>query len=202
MISQRNADALFRQDCVFVAGAATPDRIPPPTKGEIAFAGRSNVGKSSLINALVNRKGLARSSNTPGRTQQINFFDLGGAAYLVDLPGYGFAAAPDAKVEDWNAMVHDYVCRRPTLKRLCLLVDSRRGLKDIDHEALELLEKNHVPVVLILTKADKIKAGERAAILQATQAESKKEVFMTSCEKKEGISELRIFLANDVLAVP
>ncbi|MFH1158265.1 MAG: ribosome biogenesis GTP-binding protein YihA/YsxC [Pseudomonadota bacterium] len=198
----KRGEVLFRQECRFVAGAATPDRIPPPTFGEIAFAGRSNVGKSSLLNALTGRRALARSSRTPGRTQQINFFDLGGLMYLVDLPGYGYAAASKEKIFSWNDMVCGYLRGRQTLKRVCLLIDSRHGCKESDRDAMEMFDRTHVPYVVVLTKADKITAAE----LQETKTQIEDslkfcitafpEVFATSSDNKDGIAELRAFLAG------
>lgn len=197
----KKAENLFRGPCHFVMGADAPERIPPPTVGEIAFSGRSNVGKSSLINALTDRKGLARASNTPGRTQQINFFDLDGKVHLVDLPGYGYAAAPGAKVDAWNDMVQDYLRHRQTLKRVCLLVDARHGLKDSDRAAMEMLEDARVPYAIVLTKADKVKQDalqkciESVAVELAEKPSAHPQCFSTSAEKKLGIGELRVFLA-------
>jgi GTP-binding protein len=189
---------IFLAECAFVAGADEPGRIPPPTIGEIAFAGRSNVGKSSLINALTNRKTLARASNTPGRTQQINFFDLSGHMYLVDLPGYGYAVAPKGKVHAWNDMVRGYLRGRPTLKRVCVLIDARHGLKDVDRETLDMLEDVHVDYVIVLTKADKIKTAELNARVAEIEAEAGAKVYATSADTKAGILELRAFLADQV----
>ena len=192
---------LFRQECRFVAGAASTDRIPPPALGEIAFAGRSNVGKSTLLNALTGRKALARASTTPGRTQQINFYDLGGLMLLVDLPGYGYAAASKEKVHAWNDMVRGYLRGRPTLKRVCVLIDSRHCLKDIDLETMGMLDAVRVPYVVVLTKADKLKAPELAAVLAQVEEELKShpvavpKPYPTSADKKQGIAELRAFLA-------
>jgi len=198
----KQGELLFRKECAFCAAAAEPSRIPPPTVGEIAFAGRSNVGKSSLINALTFRKKLARSSNTPGRTQQINFFDLGGIFNLVDLPGYGYAVASKTKKHAWNKMVCDYLSSRQTLKRVCVLIDSRRGLKEIDKETMGMLDRSGVPYSIILTKIDKIKAKEREKTINAVEAELKNHpaaysnVFPTSAEKKYGIENLRAYLAE------
>jgi len=197
----KHGEALFRRECSFVAGAATPDRIPPPTIGEIAFAGRSNVGKSSLINALTGRKALARSSNTPGRTQQINFFDLGGLMYLVDLPGYGYAAASKEKIHAWNDMIRGYLRARQTLKRVCVLIDSRHGIKAIDQDTMEMLDRSNVPYVIVLTKADKLKPKELADMLARIEKELKTHpaahprVYATSSDKKDGIRELQALLA-------
>lgn len=193
----KQGELLFRQECKFVAGAASPDRIPPPTLGEIAFAGRSNVGKSSLINAITGRKALARSSNTPGRTQQINFFDLGGRMLLVDLPGYGYAAASKEKVFAWNEMIRDYLRSRQTLKRVCVLIDSRHGIKAVDQDAMEMLDSARVPYVVVLTKADKLKPAELEAMIIRVEEEliahpsALPHVYPTSSDKKEGIAALR-----------
>jgi GTP-binding protein len=198
----KRGETLFRQECKFVAGAATPDRIPPPTLGEIAFAGRSNVGKSSLINAMTGRKGLARSSNTPGRTQQINFFDLGGLMYLVDLPGYGYAAASKEKIHAWNEMIRNYLRGRQTLKRVCVLIDSRHGIKAIDQDTMEMMDQSNVPYIIVLTKSDKIKPQELADLQERIEEELKSHpaacptVYATSSDKKTGIPELRAFLAG------
>ena len=198
----KQGELLFRRECSFATACSIDSSLPPPTVGEIAFAGRSNVGKSSLINAIVDRKGLARASNTPGRTQQINFFDLGGAIYLVDLPGYGYAKASKEKVHAWNDMVRGYLRTRPTLKRVCLLIDSRHGLKDIDLETMAMLDKGNVPYVIVLTKMDKPKTEELAAIVAAVEEELKNHPFAvprayaTSADKKLGIPELRAFLAS------
>lgn len=197
----KQGEVLFRHECAFVAGADKPDRIPPPTLGEIAFAGRSNVGKSSLINAMTNRKGLARSSNTPGRTQQINFFDLGGLLYLVDLPGYGYASASKEKIHAWNDMIRGYLRGRQTLKRVCVLIDSRHGIKAIDQDTMEMLDQANVPYVIVLTKADKLKPEELPEMISKIEDELKThpaacpKVYATSSDKKEGIPELRAFLA-------
>jgi len=197
---------LFAQPCGFVAAAATLDRLPPVKLPEVAFAGRSNVGKSSLINALTGRNGLARTSNTPGRTQQINFFDLGGRLLLVDLPGYGFAEAPKTVVAQWSDLVNTYLKGRSVLRRTFVLIDSRHGLKDSDREMMGMLDKAAVPYQLVLTKADKVKAGPLGGGVAAMAAENARrpaahpEILATSSESGTGIAELRVALTD--LALP
>src|SRR5271170_7426187 len=154
---------LFAGDWRFFWAAPSIETLPPMAGVEVAFAGRSNVGKSSLINALTGRNSLARASNTPGRTQQINFFDLGQQLTLVDLPGYGYAQAPKGQVEQWTRLVNDFLRGRPALRRVCVLVDSRHGLKDNDRDVMTMLDKAAVPYQIVLTKADKIKASALAA---------------------------------------
>jgi len=173
--------------------------LPAPSIPEIAFAGRSNVGKSSLLNALTGRAGLARASTTPGRTQELNVFEVGQPPVfrLIDMPGYGFAKAPKDIVARWQALVFDYLRGRATLKRVLLLIDSRHGLKPVDHEIMTLLDKAAVSYQLVLTKADKIKPSELAHVLDATQKAARARsaafphVLATSAEKGEGIPELR-----------
>ena len=175
-------------------------RCRAPSSSRVAFAGRSNVGKSSLINALTGRNTLARASNTPGRTQQINFFDLDDRLMLVDLPGYGYAQAPKDDVAKWTQLVVDYLRGRPVLRRTCVLIDSRHGLKDNDREAMTLLDKAAVPYQIVFTKIDKIKASELEAVMKATDAEIKKRpaaypiMIATSSDKGLGIPELRAAL--------
>ena len=197
--ARQRARRLFAQDCRFVAGAAALDRIPAPVLPEVAFAGRSNVGKSSLVNALTGRGALARTSNTPGRTRQINFFELGGALMLVDLPGYGYARAAKREVKAWTALIGDYLRGRPNLKRLMLLVDSRHGLKDSDRELMEMLDASAVSYQAVLTKCDK--ADDLAAMRRDTEAELARHVaahpdlIATSARSGAGIDELREALA-------
>jgi GTP-binding protein len=198
----KKGEALFRCECRFAYGADHPGIIPPPTIKEIAFAGRSNVGKSSLLNALTGRRALARTSNTPGRTQQINFFELDGQLYLVDLPGYGYAKASKERVHAWNDMVFNYLQSRMTLKRVCVLIDARHGIKDIDDETMAFLDSANVPYAVIMTKADKLKAAELAEVVTSviqglkSHACAHPEPFVTSSDKKTGIPELRAFLAS------
>ncbi len=197
---------LFAQECRFVAGTATLDRLPAANLPEVAFAGRSNVGKSSLINGLTGRNGLARASNTPGRTQQINFFDLSGRLMLVDLPGYGFAQAPKDQVAQWTRLVNAYLKGRAVLRRACVLVDSRHGLKDSDREVMAMLDQAAVTYQIVLTKTDKIKAGALGTLRDVVATEIARrpaahpEIMSTSSESGAGLAELRATLA--ALALP
>ncbi|MEM9270160.1 MAG: ribosome biogenesis GTP-binding protein YihA/YsxC [Pseudomonadota bacterium] len=187
---------LFAREAQFLKGVVAMDGLPPADRLEICFAGRSNVGKSSLINALTGRKGLARASNTPGRTQEINFFTLEDL-YLVDLPGYGFANAPVAVVAKWQALLKSYLAGRATLRRVFLLIDSRHGPKAVDEEIMSLLDGAAVTFQVVLTKTDKPKAAAFEAMLGGLRASLAKhptafpEVIATSSEKGEGIPSLR-----------
>ena len=193
------ARKLFSGPIAFLKSAPGLKFLPDPAVEEVAFAGRSNVGKSSLLNKLTNRTGLARTSNTPGRTQELNFFDVGEPLRfrLVDMPGYGFAKAPKDVVKKWRHLVNDYLRGRPVLKRALVLVDSRHGLKDIDREVMKMLDDAAVSYHLVLTKADKVKASALEAVLAATEAEARKhaaahpEVIATSAETGMGIDRLR-----------
>jgi GTP-binding protein len=196
---EERARKLFAGPIAFLKSAPALQHLPAPSVPEIAFAGRSNVGKSSLLNALTNRNGLARTSVTPGRTQELNYFDVGEPLVfrLVDMPGYGFAKAPKDVVRKWRFLVNDYLRGRQVLKRTLVLIDSRHGIKDVDREVLEMLDIAAVSYRLVLTKTDKIKASDLAAVHAATEAEARKhpaahpEVIATSSEKGMGIAELR-----------
>ena len=192
------ARKLFAGPVAFVMGAVSISAMPPGDRPEIAFAGRSNVGKSSLINALCNRKNLARASNTPGRTQEINFFDLAeGEFYLVDLPGYGFADAPKKNVDTWSRLNLNYLRSRSKLRRVFILIDARRGLGDVDLTVMKDLDSAAVQYQVVLTKSDKIKKSELPELVAATTAALMKQpaahplVLATSSEKGLGIPELR-----------
>jgi GTP-binding protein len=193
---------LFARECTFVMGTATLDQLPEADLPEIAFAGRSNVGKSSLVNALTGRKTLARTSNTPGRTQQLNFFDLGQRLMLVDLPGYGYAKVSKSTVEAWTRTLKAFLRGRVTLRRACLLIDSRHGIKDLDREMMDMLDEAAVVYQIVLTKIDKLKKGELEARETATLAELAKRaagfpvLALTSSEKGTGVAELRAGLAD------
>ena len=191
------ARVLFARPATFVMGAAKIEQLPDPDLPEIAFAGRSNVGKSSLINGLVGMHKLARASNEPGRTREVNFFDLDGRMRLVDLPGYGWAKASKTTVKKFQDLGRDYLRGRVTLKRVYLLIDSRHGIKDVDTDMLDMLDGAAVSYRIILTKADKIKASELVAVTQRTADAIRKrpaahpEIIATSSEKGMGIPELR-----------
>jgi GTP-binding protein len=193
---------LFAKPWMFLKGVVGLEHLPPADRPEIAFAGRSNVGKSSLINALVRNSGLARTSNTPGRTQELNFFTNAYARlFMVDMPGYGFAKAPKGKVDAWTGLVKDYLRGRQTLARTYLLIDSRHGIKAVDDEILELLDLAAVSYQIVLTKADKLNPYELADVLAATGEELAKHpaafpvVLPTSSETGAGMPELRAAIA-------
>ncbi len=196
------AEDLFKQGTGFVLGVARLEQLPLSELPEVAFAGRSNVGKSSLINAVTAQKGLAKTSNTPGRTQQLNYFNLAGKLHLVDLPGYGFAQAPESIVKQWQRMITAYLQGRVNLKRVLLLIDARHGLKKVDREIMEMLDKAAVTYQIILTKTDKISDKELSSTLHKTQEEVAKhaaayeKIIATSSEKKRGLEELRAEIAS------
>jgi GTP-binding protein len=193
------ARKIFAGPITFLKSAPGLQFLPDPTVNEITFAGRSNVGKSSLLNALTNRNGLARTSNTPGRTQELNFFDVGEPTKfrLVDMPGYGFATAPKEVVKKWRFLINDYLRGRQVLKRALVLIDSRHGVKDVDRDVMDMLDAAAVSYRIVLTKADKIKASELADIQAKTIDEARKrpaahpEIISTSSEKGMGLPELR-----------
>ena len=190
---------IFSGPISFLKSAPKLEFLPEPTVPEIAFAGRSNVGKSSLINALVNRNNLARASNTPGRTQELNFFDVGDPATfrIVDMPGYGYAKAPVKTVQQWRYLINDYLRGRVVLKRVFVLIDSRHGIKDVDHDIMSMLDSAAISYRIVLTKTDKIKASDLAAVETDTMAKLRKHVAaypdlsVTSAEKRGGIEDLR-----------
>ncbi len=197
---------LFAGDCSFFHAAQRLDQLPPPGLPEIAFAGRSNVGKSSLLNALTGRRALARTSNTPGRTRQLNFFDLAGRLVLVDMPGYGYASAGKQVKADWQGLMFDYLRGRPTLRRVVLLLDSRVEVKESDRAVMGLLDRAAVAYQLVLTKTDDVKATALAAKLVEAEALARAHpaayprVLATSADRREGFEALRAELAG--FAVP
>lgn len=193
---------LFAGPVEFVKGVVAMAGLPPADRIEVCFAGRSNVGKSSLINALTNRKGLARASNTPGRTQEINFFAVGEKHYVVDLPGYGYANAPLAIVERWQKLLRSYLAGRQTLRRAFVLIDARHGAKAVDEDIMALLDRAAVTFQCVLTKIDKISASELETALTITRAALAKhpaafpEIVLTSSEKGDGMETLRAIIAD------
>jgi GTP-binding protein len=211
-----NARRIFAGPISFLLSAPQLKHLPAPIAPELAFAGRSNVGKSSLINALCGRNSLARTSNTPGRTQELNFFDVAGAANMpegaaplfrfVDMPGYGYAKAPKDMVRAWRHLINDYLRGRAVLKRVLVLIDSRHGLKEVDTDLLNMLDEAAVSYRIVLTKADKIKASELAEVAAKTAEAVRKrpaahpEIIATSSEKGMGIPELRAAVIEAISA--
>lgn len=193
---------MFAGPVTFVKGVVAMSGLPPADRIEVCFAGRSNVGKSSLINALTGRKTLARASNTPGRTQEINYFALGETRYMTDLPGYGYAEAPVATVRKWQELLKSYLSGRQTLRRAFVLIDARHGIKAVDEEILKLLDRSAVTFQTVLTKVDKIHRDEREAVVEQVKGALTKhpaaypEIVVTSSEKGEGIETLRAIIAT------
>jgi len=193
---------MFAGETEFVKGVVAMDGLPEADRPEVCFAGRSNVGKSSLINALTGRKGLARASNTPGRTQEINYFTVGESHYLVDLPGYGYANAPIPVVEKWQRLLKNYLRGRVTLRRAFVLVDARHGIKTVDEEIMALLASAAVTFQCVMTKTDKLKKGELDKVLEQVRSKLQKfpsaypEMVLTSSEKGEGIETLRAIISG------
>jgi GTP-binding protein len=198
---------LFAGPCEFIFAAARSDQLPPEGPPEIAFAGRSNVGKSSLVNALTSRQTLARTSHTPGRTQELIFFDLGGRLRLVDMPGYGYAAVGKAKVASWGQLLRDYLRGRASLRRVLLLIDSRHGLKESDGETMTLLDEAAVSYAVVLTKGDEIKTPERQTRIGSVEAALRSRpaayphVFLTSSRHSDGVPELRAFIMRSLAEI-
>jgi GTP-binding protein len=198
----KKAHWLFAQECDFVAGAMNPHQIPELSLPEFAFVGRSNVGKSSLINALTNRKALARVSHTPGRTQQMNFFKLRDVLHIVDMPGYGYAKVSRKMVQNWTSMIFDYLKGRVELKRVFLLIDSRHGLKESDKEVMKILDESAITYQIILTKGDKLEPEDRIKIKNKVEEDIKSfpaafpEIILSSSEDKTGIDEIKITILN------
>jgi GTP-binding protein len=193
---------IFAGSAEFIFGSTSATDLPKADAVEIAFAGRSNVGKSSLVNALTNRKTLARVSHTPGRTQQLNFFDIGGHFRLVDLPGYGYAAVSKEKVANWTATIRDFLRGRPNLARVFVLIDGRHGPKDVDRQVMDLLDEAAVSYALVLTKRDEVKLGDVEPRLEATQKEIAKrpaaypEILFVSSHTGQEIPALRTAVAR------
>ena len=197
---------LFAREVLFMLSVVNLDALPPADRPEICFAGRSNVGKSSLINALTNRKGLARASNTPGRTRELNYFNVDERLNLVDLPGYGYARAPKTEISNWTRLTRAFLRGRAGLRRVFLLIDSRHGIKPSDIELMEMLDEAAVTYQLVLTKSDKVKKAELTKVMRRTSRTIGKrpaahpELMVTSSEKKTGLDDLRAEIAT--LALP
>jgi GTP-binding protein len=201
-LSKEKGRLLFAGETDFVKGVVAMDGLPDADRMEVCFAGRSNVGKSTLINALTGRKGLARASNTPGRTQEINYFTAGEEHYLVDLPGYGYANAPLPVVEKWQRLLKQYLSGRQTLRRAFVLIDARHGVKKVDEEIMSLLDSSAVIFQAVLTKADKVKETERFEVIEQVKSKlaahpaAYPEMVVTSSEKGWGIETLRAIIAT------
>ncbi|UWQ37688.1 ribosome biogenesis GTP-binding protein YihA/YsxC [Leisingera aquaemixtae] len=201
-ISLEKGRKLFAGETEFLKGVVAMNGLPGADRMEVCFAGRSNVGKSSLINALTGTKGIARASNTPGRTQEINFFTQGPDLYLVDLPGYGYANAPLAVVEKWQKLLKQYLSGRQNLRRAFVLIDSRHGVKKVDEDIMKLLDSSAVTFQCVMTKADKVKDKDRAKVLEqvrgtlARHPAAYPEIVLTSSEKGDGIPTLRSIIAG------
>ena len=201
-ITRERGRMLFAGETTFLKGVVAMSGLPPADRIEVCFAGRSNVGKSTLINALTGRKALARASNTPGRTQEVNYFEAGDHHYLVDLPGYGFANAPLPVVQKWQALLKQYLGGRVSLRRAFVLVDSRHGIKPVDDEIMTLLDKAAVTFQCVLTKSDKIKPSEMEKTLAQVRTGLSKhpaafpEIVLTSSEQGDGIATLRSIIAT------
>jgi GTP-binding protein len=201
-LSKEKGRLLFAGETGFVKGVVAMDGMPDADRMEVCFAGRSNVGKSTLINALTGRKGLARASNTPGRTQEINYFTAGEEHYLVDLPGYGYANAPLPVVEKWQRLLKQYLSGRQTLRRAFVLIDARHGVKKVDEEIMSLLDSSAVIFQAVLTKADKVKEKERFEVIEQVKSKlaahpaAYPELVITSSEKGWGIETLRAIIAT------
>ncbi|MCO4839815.1 MAG: YihA family ribosome biogenesis GTP-binding protein [Rhodobacteraceae bacterium] len=201
-LSKEKGRLLFAGETDFVKGVVAMDGVPDADRMEVCFAGRSNVGKSTLINALTGRKGLARASNTPGRTQEINYFTAGDEHYLVDLPGYGYANAPLPVVEKWQRLLKQYLSGRQTLRRAFVLIDARHGVKKVDEEIMSLLDSSAVIFQAVLTKADKVKEKERFEVIEQVKSKlaahpaAYPELVITSSEKGWGIETLRAIIAT------
>ena len=205
MVELNNLEAgrlLFARPCHFIASANNLRALPEMTRPEIAFAGRSNVGKSSLVNALTGRKMLARTSQTPGRTRQLNFFNLADRIDLVDLPGYGYASAPKTDIKAWTKLTRKFLSGRQSLQRVFLLIDSRRGIGTADEEIMSFLNETAVSFAVVLTKSDKLKASEMHEVLKNIELKTAKQVaafpkiWVTSAEKAVGMEELRAHIAG------
>ena len=199
---EEKARKLFAQPCHFMLGVTMLAQLPDETLPEIAFAGRSNVGKSSLVNAMTGRKTLARTSHTPGRTRQLNFFNLADCLRIVDMPGYGYARAPKRDIQEWHDLIYAYLRQRPNLRKLCLLIDARHGVKPGDLDLMAMLDSAAVPYTIILTKRDKVTAAflekthQEILVMLGKRAAAAPEIYISSARKKQGIAAIRNLLAS------